>query len=70
VGKDAQFAAAMALALTRDFSGAQAIADKVAESFPEDTIVELHYLPTIHAELALQRNDIATAAEALRTVAP
>jgi tetratricopeptide (TPR) repeat protein len=70
VGKDAQFAAAMALALTRDFSGAQAIADRLAKSFPEDTIVELHYLPTIHAELALQRHDIATAAEALRTVAP
>jgi tetratricopeptide (TPR) repeat protein len=70
VGKDAQFAAAMALALARDFSGAQAIAGRLGKSFPEDTIVELHYLPTIHAELALQRNDIATAAEALRTVAP
>src|SRR5215469_15712906 len=68
--KDAQFAAALALALAGDSSRAQSIAEGLARSFPEDTIVQLNYLPTIHAQLALQRNDTSKAIWALQAAAP
>jgi eukaryotic-like serine/threonine-protein kinase len=70
MSKDAQFASAMALALAHDPSGAQGIADRLARSFPEDRIVQLHYVPTIHAQVTLERNDTAKAAEALGAVEP
>jgi len=70
LGRDGQFAAALALALAGDSSGAQRIAEGLANSFPNDTIVQQFYLPTIRAQLALQRNDPAKASEALRAAAP
>ena len=38
--------------------------------FPEDTAVQFNYLPTIHAQLALSRNDSSKAVDALQTAAP
>jgi predicted Zn-dependent protease len=46
------------------------LADELARRFPEDTIVQFSYLPTIHAQLALSRNDSSKAIEALQTAAP
>ena len=44
--------------------------EDLAKRFPEDTIVQFNYLPTIRAQLALNRNDVAKASEALQAAAP
>jgi serine/threonine protein kinase/Flp pilus assembly protein TadD len=56
-GRDIQNGAALALALLGDASRAQALAGDLAKSFPDDTLAQFNYLPTIHAQLALIRKD-------------
>ena len=68
-GRDVQYAATFALALAGDAAQAQTLANDLAVRFPEDTIVQYNYLPTIHAQLALNRRDFAKATEALQTAA-
>jgi serine/threonine protein kinase/Flp pilus assembly protein TadD len=58
-GRDVQYGAALALALAGDAVRAQALAEGLAKRFPESTIVQFNYLPTIRAQLALIRNDPA-----------
>jgi tetratricopeptide (TPR) repeat protein len=70
IGKDVKFIAALALALAGDSPGSQGLAEDLAKHFPEDTIVQFNYLPTIRAELALNRNDHAKPLEALDAAAP
>jgi eukaryotic-like serine/threonine-protein kinase len=69
-GRDVQYGAALALALSGDAYRAQTLVDDLAKRFPEDTIVKFNYLPTIHAQLALDRNDTSKAIEALQAAAP
>ncbi len=70
IGIDGQYAAALALAMAGDGAGAQKIADELAKRFPENTIVQFNYLPTIRAQVALARNDPEKAVEALNAAAP
>jgi hypothetical protein len=58
------------LGIAGDVAQAQALADDLAKRFPEDTVVQFNYLPTLRAELALRRTDHAKALEALRTAVP
>ncbi|HEY1262247.1 MAG TPA: winged helix-turn-helix domain-containing protein [Terriglobales bacterium] len=53
-GRDVESLAATALALGGDFVEAARLAGDLAKRFPEDTIVQFHYLPTIHAAALLQ----------------
>ncbi len=70
-GRDAQFAAALALALTGDTKRGRAIAEDLEERYPEDTIVRFNYLPTLRAQFALGAPDGATRAlEALVRATP
>ncbi len=69
-GRDVQFYAALALGFAGDAARAQALADDLAKRFPEDTIVQFNYLPTIHAQLALDRNEASKAIETLRAATP
>ncbi len=69
-GRDVQYGAALALAIAGDAGRAQALADDLSKRFPEDTIAQLNYLPTIRAQLALDRNDPAKAIEILQAAAP
>jgi serine/threonine protein kinase/Flp pilus assembly protein TadD len=77
-GRDVQYGTALALALAGDAIRAQALADDLGKRFPENTAVQFNYLPTIHAQLALSRNDPAKtsgavssrAIEALQPAAP
>ena len=66
IGQDGQYAAGLASALTGDSPKAQASVEELAKHFPEDTMVQFNYLPTILAQLALNRNDAAKALEALQ----
>ena len=68
--RDNQYAAALALGFAGDTARAQALADDLARRFPEDTISEFNYLPTLRAQLAINRKDSNTAVETLRAAAP
>jgi serine/threonine protein kinase/predicted Zn-dependent protease len=63
--RDVQFATAMALALCGDIVRARAFADDLGRRFPEDTIVQMNYRPSLHGQLALLRNDPVKAIEVL-----
>jgi serine/threonine protein kinase/Flp pilus assembly protein TadD len=69
-GREAQYGAALALAFASDAARAQALADDLDKRFPEDTLVQFIYLPTLRAQFALIRNDSSKAIEALQAAAP
>jgi hypothetical protein len=69
-GRDGQYEAALALALSGDAALAQALANDLSERYPEATIAQFKELPTLHARLALTRNDPSRALEALQAPAP
>jgi len=69
-GRDIQYGTALALALIGDAVRARTLADDLDKRFPEDTIVQFHYLPTLNAQLALSRSDASKAIEALQSTAP
>jgi tetratricopeptide (TPR) repeat protein len=68
-GRDVQMSAAFAL-VAGDAVKAQALSDDLAKHFPQDTVVQFIYLPILHGQLALNRNDSAKAIEALQSAAP
>ena len=70
-GRDAQYVAALALALIGDSERARSLADDLEKRFPEDTVVRFNYLPTLRAQLALNTpNGAAKAVEALAPASP
>jgi tetratricopeptide (TPR) repeat protein len=69
-GRDVQFRVASALAVAGDVARAQSLADDLGRRFPEDTIVQFNYLPTLHAQLALTRSEPSKAIEALQVATP
>ena len=69
-GLDVQYGAALALAYAQDDGRAQALATDLSERFPEATIVQSNYLPTLHAMLAVSRGNASEAIESLRAAAP
>jgi len=69
MSRDVREGAALALALAGDPARAQALADGLIKSFPEDTFVRFIYLPMIRAQLALGHYDSSTAIEGLRAAA-
>jgi hypothetical protein len=70
-GRDAQYVAALALALNKDEGGARLLLEDLEKRFPEDTIVRFNYLPTLRAQLALiYPNGAAQAIEALSVASP
>ncbi len=62
--------AALAYALSGDVGQAQALADELAKRFPEDTIMQYLYLPTIRAEIDLDRGNPTKAIDDLQISAP
>jgi eukaryotic-like serine/threonine-protein kinase len=69
-GRDVLYGAALVLAFEGDAGRAQTLSDDLSERFPEDTLVKLKYLPTIHAQLALNRGDSSKAINTLQVAAP
>jgi len=64
--RDLQYATGLVLALVGDTEKSQSIAENLAKSFPEDTAVRFNYLPTLRAQLALNRGDTAGAVDSLQ----
>jgi len=69
-GRDMDYGLALALAYAGDASRAQALADDFGTRFPEDTVVQFNYLPTLRAKLALLRSNSQQALDSLQAAAP
>ena len=69
-GRDVESVSAMAYARIGDASRAQTVADKLSKEFPLATMIQSYWLPTIHAELEISRNNPDKAIEFLRNAAP
>ena len=68
--RDLQYFAALAFAYAREDVRAKALADDLDKSFPEDTIVQFNYLPSVRGKLALNKGDASGAIESLGAAAP
>ena len=68
--RDLTYFAALAFAYSRDDARAKTLADDLAKKFPEDTIAQFNFLPTIRAKLALNKGNTAEAIESLKAAAP
>jgi hypothetical protein len=68
--RDVQYGAGLALALAEYSGQAQEAAVVLEKRFPEDTVVQINFLPTLRALLALKRNNPSGAIEALKAADP
>jgi hypothetical protein len=69
-GHDLQYASALASAYAGDNERAQKLADNLGQSFPEATVVQFNYLPTLRAKLAVSKGKASEALETLRVALP
>jgi tetratricopeptide (TPR) repeat protein len=69
-GRDVQFVAGLALAMVGEREKAVEMADVLKSHYPEDTIVQFNYLPTIYAQIALDDREPMRAIEFLKNAAP
>jgi eukaryotic-like serine/threonine-protein kinase len=69
-GRDAQYAAGLALAFAGDFSGSEALAADLEKRFPEDTFAKFTYVPVLRAIAALGRGKPADSVERLQIALP
>ncbi len=69
-GRDVQSLAALALAFAGDQVRVETLATDLDNRFPEHTIVQSYYLPTLRAQVALSRDDPSAAIEILQAAAP
>ena len=65
-GRDVEYAAGLALALSGDSSRSEALADDLEKRFPEDTFVKFTYVPVLRALAALERGKPADSVERLQ----
>ena len=68
--RDAEAQGAMAYAMAGDRAHAQSLADDLAKRFPQDTVVQSVWLPTIRAKIETGRKNAALSIELLQAVAP
>jgi len=66
---EVQALSALALSIAGDSARAEALADDLGKRFPEHAIVQSYYLPTLRAQLALNRNHPSKAIEDLQAAA-
>ena len=69
-GRDVEYGAAFALALSGDSSRSQTLTNDLERRFPEDTSVRFSYLPALRALLALNQSEPAKAIELLQIAVP
>jgi DNA-binding winged helix-turn-helix (wHTH) protein/tetratricopeptide (TPR) repeat protein len=69
-GRDVQFGAALTLAFAGEDAQVRFIVDELSRRFPEDTIVQYNYLPTLRGILALNQGKTADAVDRLEVARP
>jgi predicted Zn-dependent protease len=67
--RDIAYGTALALAFAHDVKRAEAEAEKLGKNFPQDTIAQCNYLPTLRAKLALEKSNPQEAIAALAPAA-
>jgi hypothetical protein len=67
---DTEYLAGLALGAVRDTTRTQALADDLAERFPENTALKFYQIPTLRAQVALNHNDPVKAIELLEALKP
>ncbi len=65
-GRDVDYAAAFALALSGDLQQSRSLAEHLAREYPEDTSVQFMYLPALRALFSLDDGNPAAAIEAVQ----
>jgi DNA-binding winged helix-turn-helix (wHTH) protein/tetratricopeptide (TPR) repeat protein len=68
--KEVQIAAAMALARSGFIAPAQAIVTKLGKNFPEDTLLQNYWLPSVRGAMALHQKHTDLTIEYLRVTQP
>jgi len=68
--REVEYGVAFALALSRDSSRSQALANDLERRFPEDTSVRFAYLPELRALLALNRGEPSKSIDHLQIAVP
>lgn len=68
--RDTLYGAAVAFALAGAVDRAQTLASQLDKDFPEDTILQYVYLPSIRGAIALKQKDGARAVQALEAARP
>ena len=68
--RDVEVQAALAYALAGDAAHAQSLADDLGKRFPQDTIVQSVWIPTIRAQIETIRRNPARSIELLQVSAP
>jgi len=69
-GRDVQYAAGLALALSGDPGRSEALAGNLEKRLPEDTFVKFTYAPVLRALAALARGEPADSIERLQIALP
>jgi len=64
------YTAALAMAYVGDEKGTQGIADELSNRFPENTVTQLVFVPTLRAKLAINRNQPVKALDFLEAATP
>ena len=67
---DSQILAALAFARAGDASQAEKMADELAKRYPEDTLVNSYWLPSIRASIEIIHNNPGKAVEILQAIGP
>jgi tetratricopeptide (TPR) repeat protein len=65
-GRDALYGDALVYAYAGDDKKSQELVEQLTNKYPEDTLTQKNYLPTLRAKLALNRGNSAEAIDALR----
>jgi eukaryotic-like serine/threonine-protein kinase len=65
--RSVQYGAALTLAFAADATGGEALNTVLAKRFPDDTTIQFDSLPTLRAQLAVNRKDTAKALELLQS---
>jgi DNA-binding winged helix-turn-helix (wHTH) protein/Tfp pilus assembly protein PilF len=69
-GREVEFGAAFSLALAENSARAQSLAADLQTRYPQDTLVQFNYLPTLRSLVALERHLPAQAIQALQIAFP
>jgi eukaryotic-like serine/threonine-protein kinase len=69
-GRDVQYGAALALSYTGDNTRTKTLIDGLSKRFPDDTLVQFNYLPTLRAKSVLSQEKASVALESLRAAMP
>jgi len=69
-GRDVAYAIALTFAYAGDANRTQAMVNDLAKKYPEDTVVQFNYLPTLRAKLVLLASNPQQAIDSLEIAAP